>query len=85
MINAGEKLKNKRIQGIGDRIVVDKSTGETKKLGAGGWGGGVNLAVSNETIQEQNQRKLKKWLKKQRKRAEKEKAKKEAEERLATE
>ncbi|CAB9518005.1 expressed unknown protein [Seminavis robusta] len=63
----GEKLRNKRIEGIGDKVVVDEATGQTKKVGAGGWGGGVNLAVSNETIQERNLRRLKKWLKKQRK------------------
>jgi hypothetical protein len=78
----GEKLRNKQIEGIGDRVIVDDATGETKKVGAGGWGGGVNLAVSNETIQERNQRMLKKFLKKQRnllkkKEQEKEAAKKE--------
>ena len=82
--NTGEKLKIKTIEGIGDKI-IDKSTGETKKIGAGGWGGGVNLAVSNETIQKENTRKLKKWLKKQRKRVEREKAEKEAKKRLAAE
>jgi hypothetical protein len=60
----GEKLQNKKIQGLGDKVIVD---GEAKKIGAGGLGGGVNLAVSNETIQERNQKMLKKFLKKQRK------------------
>ena len=60
----GEKLQNKKIEGIGDKVIMD---GEAKKVGAGGLGGGVNLAVSNETIQERNQRMLKKFLKKQRK------------------
>ena len=64
LVLAGEKLKNKKIEGIGDKVVMD---GEAKKIGAGGLGGGVNLAVSNETIQERNQRMLKKFLKKQRK------------------
>ena len=81
----GEKLQNKSIEGIGNKVVVDENTGETKKVGAGGWGGGVNLAVSNETVQERNQKKLKKWLKKQRKRVEKEREAKESEERLAAE
>ena len=60
-LSTGEKLQNKKIQGIGDKVVMD---GEAKKVGAGGIGGGVNLAVSNETIQERNQRMLKKFLKK---------------------
>lgn len=62
--NTGEKLRNKKIEGIGDKVIVD---GEVTKVGAGGLGGGVNLAVSNESIQERNQRMLKKFLKKQRK------------------
>ena len=61
---SGEKLRNKQIEGIGDKVIVD---GEAKKFGAGGLGGGVKLAVSNESIQERNQRMLKKFLKKQRK------------------
>ena len=60
----GEKLQKKQIEGIGDKVIVD---GEAKKVGAGGLGGGVNLAVSSETVQERNQRMLKKFLKKQRK------------------
>lgn len=72
MSSSGEKLRNKQIEGIGDKLMVDETTGETKKVGAGGWGGGVNLAVSNETIQERNQRMLKKFLKKQRKKRERE-------------
>jgi hypothetical protein len=76
---SGEKLRNKQIEGIGDKVMIDNATGVTKKkVGAGGWGGGVNLAVSNETIQEKNQRMLKKFLKKQRKLLKKKKEEMEA-------
>ena len=48
-------------------MVVNQETGETKKVGAGGWGGGVNLATSDEEIQKRNRKMLKKFLKQQRK------------------
>lgn len=60
----GEKLKVKEIQGIGDKRMVD---GKLEKVGAGGWGGGVRLAVSDQQTQEQNMKLLQKFLKKQRK------------------
>lgn len=64
-------MKRKQIEGIGNKRIVNEETGETAKLGAGGWGGGVNLAVSNEEIQRQNQEKLRKFLKQQRKKLKK--------------
>ena len=77
-------MKNKEIVGIGDKRVLNEETGEVAKLGAGGWGGGVNLAVSDQNTQQRNSDMLKKYLKQQRKRLrklEKEKqAAKEAEE-----
>lgn len=66
----GEKLRNKQIEGIGDKRVVNQ-TGEVQKLGAGGWGGGVNLAKSDENIQRRNQKMLKKFLKQQKKKLKK--------------
>jgi hypothetical protein len=65
----GEKLPNQsRIQGLGDkRVVVAEDTEQVQKVGAGGWGGGVHLAVSDEESQRRNQEKLRKFLKRQRK------------------
>lgn len=75
----GEKLRIKQIEGIGDKI-IDKETGEARKVGAGGIGGGVNLAVSNEETQKRNNKMLKKFLKHQRKLMNKEAKKKENQE-----
>jgi hypothetical protein len=65
----GEKLPNQsRIEGLGDkRVVVTEDTEQVQKVGAGGWGGGVHLAVSDEESQRRNQEKLRKFLKRQRK------------------
>ena len=72
----GENLpKNKSAQGVGDqrpvaRTITDPTTNETKtvveyqKVGAGGWGGGVHLVVSDEEEQKRNRKKLRKLLKK---------------------
>jgi hypothetical protein len=40
---------------------------EFEKIGAGGWGGGVNLATSNKETQDVNRINLERFLKKQRK------------------
>jgi len=64
----GEKLPQKQIQGVGNKVMVDTETGQqVQKVGAGGWGGGVHLAVSDENVQERNQKLLKTYLKQQRK------------------
>ena len=60
----GELLRQKQIEGIGNKRVSED--GKVTKVGAGGWGGGVNLAVSNETTQQRNKEMLHKFLKKQR-------------------
>ena len=65
-LTTGEKLRIKHIEGIGDRM-MDGTAGESRKVGAGGWGGGVNLAVSDEETQKRNQKMLRKFLKKQQK------------------
>lgn len=63
----GEKLPNQDgIQGLGDQRLDERS--EYQKVGAGGWGGGVHLATSDETTQQRNQQMLRKFLKQQRKR-----------------
>ena len=61
----GEKLKIKEVQGIGDQSIVN---GERKKIGAGGLGLGVKLAVSDVNDQERSKKMLAKLLKKARKR-----------------
>ena len=65
-------MKNKKIEGVGDKRIVNENTGEVTKVGAGGWGGGVNLAVSDENTQKKNQEMLRKFLKQQRKKLRKE-------------
>ena len=67
----GEKLRIKDVQGIGDQSVVD---GKTQRIGAGGMGMGVKLAVSDEHDQERSKRMLANMLKKARKRKRKEEA-----------
>jgi len=47
------------------------SASATPKIGAGGWGGGVNLATSDRDTQEVNRINLERFLKKQRKLKEK--------------
>lgn len=57
-----------KIQGMGQHVVVKDQTGErVEKVGAGGWGGGVHLATSDERTQEVNRINLERFLKKQRK------------------
>ena len=56
----GEKLRIKDVQGIGDQSVVD---GKTQRIGAGGMGMGVKLAVSDEHDQERSKRMLAKFKK----------------------
>mmetsp|Transcript_9949 Transcript_9949/g.12535 ORF Transcript_9949/g.12535 Transcript_9949/m.12535 type:complete len:151 (+) Transcript_9949:40-492(+) len=68
----GEKLRIKDVQGIGDQTVFN---GETKRIGAGGVGMGVKLAVSDEHDQERSKKMLAKMLRK----AKKQKLKREAE------
>jgi hypothetical protein len=69
----GEKLPNRSgIQGLGDKRVVVAEDAEHPevqyhKVGAGGWGGGVHLAMSDEETQRRNQEKIRKFLKRQRK------------------
>jgi len=60
-------VSKSNIQGFGDKIVVHDESGErTQKVGAGGWGGGVRLATSDEETQEINRVNLERFLKKQR-------------------
>jgi len=67
----GEKLETKEIQGFGDKRIVN---GEVQKVGAGGFGGGVRLAVSDPETQERNRKMLMAYFKKQRKKRRKEQA-----------
>ena len=57
-----------KIQGIGQHAVIKDQTGErVEKVGAGGWGGGVHLANSDERTQDVNRINLERFLRKQRK------------------
>lgn len=60
----GELLPEKRIQGIGDKRI--KEDGTKEQVGAGGVGGGVRLAVSDEQTQKQNRKMLQAFFKQQR-------------------
>mmetsp|Transcript_9216 Transcript_9216/g.11620 ORF Transcript_9216/g.11620 Transcript_9216/m.11620 type:complete len:145 (+) Transcript_9216:68-502(+) len=61
----GEKLKIKDVQGIGDSKKMD---GEMKRIGAGGVGMGVRLAVSDQDDQDRSKKMLEKMLNRARKR-----------------
>jgi hypothetical protein len=62
-----------KIQGIGDKRIVQKSDGDQQQhqpphlelVGAGGWGGGVNLATSDQKTQDINRINLERFRKKQ--------------------
>jgi hypothetical protein len=64
-----DPLAASKIQGIGDKKVVQEENGSTKveKVGAGGWGGGVNLVTSDKETQDVNRINLERFLKKKRK------------------
>lgn len=64
----GEKLPVKQVQGIGQKTL--DASGAMVNVGAGGLGGGVNLADSDPETQERNRKKLLKFLKRQRKQQE---------------
>eukprot|EP00586_Coscinodiscus_wailesii_P018404 CAMPEP_0172496976 /NCGR_PEP_ID=MMETSP1066-20121228/94725_1 /TAXON_ID=671091 /ORGANISM="Coscinodiscus wailesii, Strain CCMP2513" /LENGTH=108 /DNA_ID=CAMNT_0013269543 /DNA_START=141 /DNA_END=467 /DNA_ORIENTATION=- len=61
----GEKLKVKRLQGYGDKIPSED--GKTQKVGAGGLGGGVHLAVSDEDDQKRSKVMLERFFRQERK------------------
>jgi hypothetical protein len=65
----GELLADKQIKGIGNKTVDEDGT--VRRVGAGGWGGGVHLAVSDSETQRKNQVQLKKFLRRQKKLLEK--------------
>lgn len=62
----GELLNVKSIQGIGDKRIAQDGTIE--QVGAGGLGGGVKLAVSDDKTQQQNKAMLDAFFREQRKR-----------------
>jgi hypothetical protein len=57
-------LPFKKVQGLGDKRL--DSDGQMIKIGAGGWGGGVHLAVSDEATQKLNNEMWNKLVKQQR-------------------
>lgn len=67
-LESGMEGAAQRIQGIGQHAVIKDQAGErVEKVGAGGWGGGVHLANSDEQTQNVNRINLERFLKKQRK------------------
>jgi hypothetical protein len=62
----GELLPQKELQGLGDRT-VDARGNQLKVGGPEGWGGGVRLAVSDETTQQRNREMLNNFFRKQQK------------------
>ena len=67
----GEKLRQNRLEGFGNKTIID---GKEEKIGAGGRYGGVNLAMSDSSTQENNRVMLEGLFRKERrKRREKEK------------
>ena len=71
----GELLEIKEVHGIGQTAIID---GEKKRIGAGGVGLGVKLAISDKDDQERSKKMLGKILKenRRRKRREQEEAQK---------
>lgn len=65
----GEKLREQKLQGYGNKTVID---GKVESIGAGGWGGGVHLAMSDEDTREKNRVMLEAMFKRERKRRRKE-------------
>ncbi len=61
----GEKLQNKQVQGFGNKTVID---GREEAIGAGGKFGGVHLAMSDASTQDQNRAMLEALFRKERKR-----------------
>lgn len=71
----GERLPEKRkeldhsssttLSGAG--VVLGDRRSDGRTVGAGGWGGGVRLAVSDEETQKRNRMKLDKFLRQQQK------------------
>ena len=69
-IPVGEKLKHKRLQGYGNKTMID---GEEYTVGAGGRYGGVHLAMSDQKTQENNMAMLKAMFEREKKKRRKEK------------
>lgn len=67
----GEYLPVQTLQGLGDKAVVRREPDGPPvltRVGAGGWGGGVRLAVSDEETQQRNHKMLQRFLRQQKKR-----------------
>jgi hypothetical protein len=60
----GERLPVKELQGLGDKRLSPENRQELQRVGAGGWGGGVHLAVSDVETQKRNTEKFKRMLQK---------------------
>lgn len=60
----GEKLERKELMGFGNKTIIN---GREEKIGAGGWYGGVNLAMSDSSTQENNRIMLEAMFRRERK------------------
>lgn len=60
----GEKLQNKQLEGFGNKTLID---GKEERIGAGGGKfGGVHLAMSDESTQDNNRKMLEAMFRKER-------------------
>lgn len=66
----GEKLRIEKLRGHGNKTVID---GREETIGAGGKFGGVHLAMSDSSTQENNRAMLEALFRKERRRRNKEK------------
>lgn len=64
VVDMSESTVQERLGGTNSNISEENAS---EKIGAGGWGGGVNLATSNKETQDVNRINLERFLKKQRK------------------
>ena len=69
VIDGAEETARERLEGDKKRTIgntTDATSSMASKVGAGGWGGGVNLATSDIKTQDINRINLERFLKKQR-------------------
>jgi hypothetical protein len=66
VVDMSESTVQERLGGSSSTGIISGEN-EFEKIGAGGWGGGVNLATSNKETQDVNRINLERFLRKQRK------------------
>lgn len=70
ILDIGEKLKHKELQGYGNKTIID---GKEETIGAGGRYGGVHLATSDSETQQRNMAMLKAMFEREKRRRNKDK------------